>query len=116
MPLPHSAKKFKQVDIPPELDTAEQRQESVERDLALAMRAARQERENEVEAGQIRNEDRRFELARKKVFFGAELVFTVAGIVALVACLIANPAPVPLGVSGGGGFGGLILLLRRSQS
>lgn len=102
------------MEIPPELETAEQRQDSVERDLALAIRAARQERENEVESGQIRNDDQRFELARKKVVFGAELVLTVAGFITVVALLIVNPALVPLGVSGGSGFGGLILLLRRS--
>lgn len=116
MLLPHSVKKSKQVGSLPELETAEQRQESAARDLALAIRAARQERENEVEAGRIRNEDQHFELVRKKVVFGAELVLTVASIIALVACLIAHPAPVPLGVSGGGGFGGLVFLLRHSQS
>jgi hypothetical protein len=117
--LLHSQGKRKsqpKADLAPELETAEQRQVSVEKDLALTIRAARQERENAVQAGQIQNEDQRFELSRKRILFGAELMLTVAGFIALSALLIVNPALVPLGVSGGGGLGGLLLLLRRSAS
>lgn len=115
MPLPHSSKKSKQVEALPKLVTVEQRQESVERDLTLAMRAARQERENDVEAGQIRNEDQRFELTRKKILFGFELVLTVAGFIAFLVLLVASPALVSLGVSGGSGVSGLCLLFRGSS-
>lgn len=95
---------------------AEHREESVERDLALTIRAARQERENEVEAGRIRNEDQRFELTRKKVLFVVELALMVAGFVALAFLLITNPALTLVALSGSGGVGGLLLLLRHPPS
>jgi hypothetical protein len=96
------------VEIPPELETAEQRQDSVERDLALAIRAARQREEVSVERD-------RFELTRDRVTFAFELALVLATLLVAVVVIARNPELAPVFLLGGGGIGGALMRRQRKS-
>lgn len=109
MLLPQSPKKYKQVDLPPQLETPEECRRAEERDRALTKRAKRREAEAVADRA-------RFELTRDKVVFGFELV--VAGIVLIAAVrgMAFNPELIPVALLSGGGVGGSVALLKRKAA
>ena len=115
LPSPH--KKSDRLEAPPQLETPERVTRSIERDQALSIRAQRQQEENTVIAGRIENDDRQFELTRKKIIFSIEFLITAISFISLLIVLFTNPALVPISLlSGSSGMGGMGLLLRRSGS
>jgi hypothetical protein len=99
-----------------DLSNPEQVQRSIERDLALTVKAKRRQEENIVEAGQIRNAHSRFELTRDQIVFGLKLAVTMFCMIALAVFAFTNAAPVKLVLSGCGTVAGIISLLFRSSS
>lgn len=100
----------------PEFSNSKQVQRSIERDLALTVRAHREQEENVAERGRIDNARGRFLLTRDRIVFGAKLAVTLISTGALVAATVAEMAPAAVVVSCGGAIGGIISLLLRPDS
>lgn len=91
-------------------------QRSVERDLALTIKARRRQEENVVEEGRVKNARSRFELTRDQIIFGLKLAVTMFCMIALAVFALTSPEPVKLLVSGGGTVVGIVSLLFRPKS
>lgn len=96
-----------------DLSNPEQVQRSIERDLALTVKAKRKQEENIVEAGRVKNARSRFELTRDQIVFGLKLTVTMFCMIALAVFAFTNAEPVKLLLSGGGTVTGVISLLFR---
>lgn len=99
-----------------DLSSPEQVQASIERDLALTVKAKREQEENVAEEGRVKNARSRFELTRDQIVFGIKLAVTMLFMIGLVVFALTNPEPVKLLVSGGGMVIGIVSLLFRSSS
>lgn len=99
-----------------ELASQKEVQRSIERDLALTIRAKREQEENVVEEGRVKNARSRFELTRDQILFGLKLAVTMFCMIALAVFAFTNAEPVKLLLSGGGTVAGIISLLFRSSS
>jgi len=96
-----------------DLSNPEQVRRSIERDLALTVKAKREQEENVVEEGRVNNARRRFELTRDQVVFGFKLVVTMLFMIALVVSALTHPEPIKLLFTGVGTVAGVVSLLFR---
>lgn len=105
--LPHQQKKSKEAEAPPQLETREQVQHSLDRDRALGIRALRRQEETKA-----RRAD--FELTRDKLYLVVELITILILLIVSVASFLTGRSELALGTLGGGvGLSGLIAILHR---
>jgi hypothetical protein len=104
-----------QPEKPREPSTPEQVRRWIEQDLALTIRAKREQEENVAEAGRVKNSRSRFELTRDQIVFGIKLAVTLLCMVALIVFAFTGAEAVKLVLSGGGMVAGIISLLFGAQ-